>query len=478
MSYTLLSLTNRILFIFALWSQLPEVFAVDFCPHCNHELQSVAAAEGGQHCSMCDEYFAASTELAQTIREAAAESRFDLPQSSIQPPDRDMLNRLREAQLVAVQLMMNNEAAIPYAAYSEAAQMILLFRSIYPAAEMNYGRFTVGSGAGMALCLREKRWENIDYFLVFRRTLSIFINMQSDNESQLTSEHRNFVETVRQRLQLDDEENKLTPYMQALFEQVTISPEGSPDFHQRLESRLSERGYFLFNIEGYEFDLITVVRSEQDGQSVDYYILTRPNLIVLVQQGQEAPTLSSLHELMNAGNDIVNSNSWLAEFIFNPERLAQLLRLQIQSSELSEPLRSDVQGIVSTPNAPLSADSADTFINHFTQNGIALPLNWQARIKGELTSSGVLTEETINVIVQAVLLCPEVSNSLSNMNSVENMNQMLASLQISPQDDAPSVYPAGVEGEPAQQEITSLSARTMLLLLSALLIRQIEGSSQ
>lgn len=160
---------------------------------------------------MCGEFFTAFSDVTEIIREAAAESNFDLQQLSIQPQDRQMLNCLREAQLLAVQPMINNGDVIPYAAYSEAVKMILLFRSIYPAAEMNYGRFTIGIGAAMALCLREKRWENIDYFLVFIRALNIFIFMQPNTGSQLTSEHRKFVKAVCQRLLLDDEGKNLNP---------------------------------------------------------------------------------------------------------------------------------------------------------------------------------------------------------------------------------------------------------------------------
>ncbi|UYM15012.1 hypothetical protein [Endozoicomonas euniceicola] len=433
---------------------------------------------------MCDEYFAAAAGLEQTIREAATESGFDLQQPSIQPHDRHMLNRLREYQLVAAQLMMNDEAAIPYAAYSEAVTMILLFRSIYPAAEVNYGSFITGSLVAMSLCLREKRWNDIDYSLAFRRALNNFIDMQSRYESRLTSEHRNFVKAVRQRLQLDDENNdEFRSCMKAFIRKATTSLQDSPVFYERLESELSELGYFQFDINRHESKLITVVRSQQQGsQSVDYYILSQPALIIPVQQGMEAPTLSSLLELMNAVSRISKSNSWFAELTSNPEKLAQLLNLQIQSSELAEPLRSHVQGIVSTPNAPLFAGSADTFINHFTQNGIVLPTNWQTRIRDELTTSGVLAEQTLNVLVQALLFCREVRDLLSNTNSgtsEENMSRMVASLQISLQGDAPSTHTTGVEGEPARQEITPSAAQSMIILLSALMIRQqMVGNSQ
>ena len=484
MGYPLLSLTTRILLIFTLsWSQLREAFAVDFCPHCNHELQSVAAAEGNQHCSMCDEFFTASREVAQTIREAAAESGFDLQQAPIQPQDRHMLNRLREAQLLAVQPMINNEDAIPYAAYSEAATMILLFRSIYPAGEMNYGRFTIGSGAAMALCLQEKRWQNIDYFLVFTRALNIFINMQSNNESQLTSEHRKFVEAVRQRLLLGDEDNdKFQSYAHALVEKTTVNLEGSPDFHRQLESGLSELGYFLFRIEGHKSNLITVVRSQQDGQNVDYYILSRPALIIPVQQGMKAPTLSSLLELMNAASKISNINSWFTKLISNPEKLAQLMNWLIQSVEPSEPLRSHVQGIVGTPLGSLSASSADGFINYFVQNGIVLPTNWQTRIRDELTTFGELGEDTVNVLIQALFYHQEARDLLSNINSgnsMDNMSQMLASLQLFPQYDVPSTPTTGDENESARQEIRPSAAQSMIILLSVLMIRQqMVGNSQ
>ncbi|UYM15014.1 hypothetical protein [Endozoicomonas euniceicola] len=102
-----------------------------------------------------------------------------------------------------------------------------------------------------------------------------------------------------------------------------MSLQDSLVFHQRLESGLSELGYFLFYIEGHQSDLITVVRSQQDSQSVDYYILSRPALIIPVQQGMEAPTLSSLLELMDAASKISNTNSWFTELVSNPEKLAK-----------------------------------------------------------------------------------------------------------------------------------------------------------
>ncbi|UYM15017.1 hypothetical protein [Endozoicomonas euniceicola] len=154
------------------------------------------------------------------------------------------------------------------------------------------------------------------------------------------------------------------------------------------------------------------------------------------------------------------------------------MNLLIQSVELSEPLRSHVQEIVGTPRGSLSASSADGFINYFVQNGIVLPTNWQARIRDELTTSGELREDTVNVLIQALFYHQEARDLLSNINSVENMSQMLASLQLSPQDDVPSTHTTGVEDESTRQEITPSAAQSMIILLSALLIRQMVGNSQ
>ena len=445
------------------------------CPYCSHQLQP--AEQGSGDCPMCAEYLQATAKMDADIQAAAQEAGFNLAvHISHQPQiasDRETLKRLREAQILPARLQDIDDRAIPYAAFTEALYIIKHLRLINPNANLNYGRFTVGYGAGLALRLRTTRWEDVDYYKVFQSATRMLLEVGHHGSGVNTSpQFPAFMDKIKSSLELPNTDQYLT----ALDAKAHFSTD-SAEFLGQLQQQLGHRGFFIFDIIGKEGDLITVVRSQQapGTASIDYYILARPAVIISVESEQDRPTLSSLLNLMKKADDVADEVDF-ANFIklmSAPQTLIPLLNQQGSFNNLPSALESLIQQLFAQPEGgALPNELANSIISHFTQNGVILPQNWQRKIKEELTSSGTFDQATMQFLCSAIFTKLGLDELMNLMSSTDTSPDAIAMAQAQIESLFSATQPAATPTAPEAVD----SKTNVMALFVALIIRQMTAN--